>query len=308
MSKLAFVFPGQGSQSVGMMAGYGEEARKAFAEASQVLDEDLWRLVERGPADALNLTVNTQPVMLTAGIAAYRTWLARAGAKPAVLAGHSLGEFTALVAAAALDFGDALKLVRVRAQAMQEAVPQGEGAMAAILGLSDERVAEACSESAQGEVVQPVNFNAPSQVVIAGHRAAVERAMEAARAKGARRVVALPVSGPFHSDLMRPAAEKLSQYLEELALRTPEIPVLHNADVVAYSDTARIKDALVRQLHSPVRWVETIQHLVRENVTHIVECGPGKVLLGMVKRIEGGFQSLALTDTQAIDAALETLK
>jgi [acyl-carrier-protein] S-malonyltransferase len=306
MGKLAFVFPGQGSQSIGMMAGFGDAVRITFAEASKALEQDLYHLVERGPAEQLNLTINTQPVMLVAGIAAYRTWLGEGGPKPAIVAGHSLGEFTALVAAGALSFDDALKLVRLRAQAMQDAVPQGEGAMAAILGLQDEKVTEACAEAAQGEVVQPVNFNAPAQVVIAGHRAAVERAMEIARGKGAKRAVPLPVSGPFHSDLMRPAAEKLEAYLENVPLLEPEIPVIHNADVKSYRDPATIKNALVRQIYNPVRWVETMQLFAREGVTHVIECGPGKVLAGLAKR--SGFEVLALTDSESLQFALSRVK
>jgi len=306
MGKLAFVFPGQGSQSIGMMAGFGDTARITFAEASKALDQDLCRLIEQGPADELNLTVNTQPVMLAAGMAAYREWLGTGGPKPEIVAGHSLGEFTALAAAGALSFAQALKLVRLRAQAMQDAVPQGEGAMAAILGLEDEKLAEACAEAAQGEVVQPVNFNAPQQVVIAGHRAAVERAIEIARGKGAKRAIVLPVSGPFHSALMRPAAEKLKAYLDQITLAEPEIPVIHNADVKSYRDPAAIKDALVRQVYSPVRWVETMQLLAREGVTHVVECGPGKVLAGLAKR--GGFEVSALTGSEALQSALSRVK
>lgn len=306
MGKLAFVFPGQGSQSIGMMAGFGDAVRMTFAEASKALEQDLYHLIEHGPAEQLNLTVNTQPVMLAAGIAAYRAWLGEGGPKPAIVAGHSLGEFTALVAAGALSFDEALKLVRLRAQAMQDAVPQGEGAMAAILGLEDEKVAEACAEAAQGEVVQPVNFNAPQQVVIAGHRAAVERAMEIARGKGAKRAVSLPVSGPFHSDLMRPAAEKLKAHLENVPLLEPQIPVIHNADVKTYRDPATIKDALVRQIYNPVRWVETMQLFTREGVTHVIECGPGKVLAGLAKR--GSFEVLALTGSESLQSALSRVK
>lgn len=306
MGKLAFVFPGQGSQSIGMMAGFGDAVRITFAEARKALEQDLYDLIEHGPAEQLNLTVNTQPVMLVAGIAAYRAWLGEGGPKPAIVAGHSLGEFTALVAAGALSFDDALKLVRLRAQAMQEAVPQGEGAMAAILGLQDEKVTEACAEAAQGEVVQPVNFNAPAQVVIAGHRAAVERAMEIARGKGAKKAVRLPVSGPFHSDLMRPAAEKLEAYLENVPLLEPEIPVIHNADVTSYRDPAMIKNALVRQIYNPVRWVETMKLFAREGVTHVIECGPGKVLAGLAKR--GGFEVLPLTDSESLQFALSRVQ
>jgi [acyl-carrier-protein] S-malonyltransferase len=256
----AFVFPGQGSQSVGMMAAYGESAviRQAFAEASDALGEDLWQMVADGPAELLAQTVNTQPLMLTAGVAVYREWIARGGAVPALVAGHSLGEYSALVAAGALDFQEAVKLVRLRAQAMQEAVPQGEGAMAALLGLDEAAAVEACAEAAQGEVVSAANLNSPGQIVIAGSRAAVERAMLAAKARGAKRAVLLPVSAPFHCALMKPAAERLQLRLAEIEVRVPLIPVLNNVDVAVEDQPARIKDALVRQAYSPVRWIETV--------------------------------------------------
>ncbi len=306
--KFAFVFPGQGSQSVGMMNAYGESAaiRATFAEASDALGEDLWQMVADGPAELLAQTVNTQPLMLTAGIAVYREWIARGGAVPALVAGHSLGEYSALVAAGALDFGDAVRLVRLRAQAMQEAVPQGEGAMAALLGLDEPEAAAACAEAAQGEVVSAANLNSPGQIVIAGARAAVERAMAVAKTKGAKRAVLLPVSAPFHCALMKPAAERLQQRLADIAVKVPSIAVLNNVDVAVETDPARIKDALVRQAYSPVRWIETVQDIARRGVTHVYECGPGKVLAGMTKRIEGSLQGGAIADAASLADILQT--
>lgn len=302
----AFVFPGQGSQSVGMMAAYGDSAvvRATFDEASSALGDDLWQLVADGPAEALAQTVNTQPVMLTAGIAAWRLWQEKGGKQPAVLAGHSLGEYSALVAAGVIDFKDAVPLVRLRAAAMQEAVPLGTGAMAAVLGLDDAGIRAACGEAAQGEVVEPVNFNAAGQTVIAGHKAAVERAMEACKARGAKRAVALPVSAPFHSSLLRPAADKLAVRLAELSFQAPRIPVINNVDVVVETETARIKDALIRQAYNPVRWVETIQKMASMGVTMVAECGPGKVLAGLTKRCAEGINGVALADAAAIEANL----
>ncbi|WP_374239857.1 ACP S-malonyltransferase [Zoogloea sp.] len=304
----AFVFPGQGSQSVGMMAAYGESAviRQAFAEASEALGEDLWQMVADGPAEVLAQTVNTQPLMLTAGVAVYREWIARGGVQPSLVAGHSLGEYSALVVAGALDFQEAVKLVRLRAQAMQEAVPQGEGAMAALLGLDEAATVEACAEAAQGEVVSAANLNSPGQIVIAGARAAVERAMVAAKARGAKRAVLLPVSAPFHCALMKPAAERLQQRLAEIEVRVPAIPVLNNVDVAVETDPARIKDALVRQAYSPVRWIETVQEIARRGATHVFECGPGKVLAGMTKRIEGSLQGAAIADAASLEEILKT--
>lgn len=304
----AFVFPGQGSQSVGMMAAYGESAviRQAFAEASEALGEDLWQMVANGPAEVLAQTVNTQPLMLTAGIAVYREWIARGGALPSLVAGHSLGEYSALVAAGALDFQEAVKLVRLRAQAMQEAVPQGEGAMAALLGLDEAAAVEACAEAAQGEVVSAANLNSPGQIVIAGARAAVERAMVAAKARGAKRAVLLPVSAPFHCALMKPAAERLQERLADIEVRVPTIPVLNNVDVAVETDPLRIKDALVRQAYSPVRWIETVQEIARRGATHVFECGPGKVLAGMTKRIEGSLQGAAIADAASLEEILKT--
>lgn len=305
----AFLFPGQGSQSVGMMQGFGElpVVRNTFAEASQVLGQDLW-LMATEPNEELNQTANTQPLMLTAGIATWRAWLEAGGAKPAVMAGHSLGEYTALVAAGAIDFAAALPLVRYRAQVMQDAVAEGVGAMAAILGLDDDAVRAVCTEAAQGEVLEAVNFNSPGQVVIAGNKAAVERGMEAAKAKGAKRALILPVSVPSHCALMKPAADKLATYLENVTVQAPQVPVLHNADVAAYSDAERIKDALVRQLYSPVRWVESVQAIAAQGITLAAECGPGKVLAGLNKRIAGDMTCYALTGVEAIDEARNQLK
>ena len=306
---IAFVFPGQGSQSVGMMAGFDGHpvVRAAFDEASTVLGEDLWALVTDGPEDALNRTVNTQPVMLTAGIAVWRAWHAARGAAPAIVAGHSLGEYTALVAAGALAFRDALPLVRFRAQAMQEAVPVGVGAMAAILGLDARAVAAACAEAAQGQVVEPVNFNTPEQIVIAGDREAVERAITAATARGAKRGVLLPVSAPFHSSLMKPAGERLASRLATVPFVMPAIPVVQNVDVQAKSDPDEIRSALALQAASPVRWVETIQAFAARGVTHVIECGPGRVLTGMSKRIDRSLTGYALDTGADIEATLAVL-
>ena len=300
--KLAMVFPGQGSQSVGMLKAYGD-LPEVVEEAKSVLGEDFIKLLDEGPADKLTLTVNTQPAMVTAGYAAYRTWRALGGPAPDMVAGHSLGEYTALVAAEVLSFQECLPLVRFRAQSMQQAVPEGQGAMAAILMLDDELVRAACAEA--GGVVQAVNFNAPGQVVIAGEKAAVERAIEACKAKGAKRAMLLPVSAPFHSTLMRPAAEKLKSYLEKVSVKKPAFSVINNVDVAIENDPARIKDALVRQAASPVRWVETIRRMVDSGVTHIVECGPGKVLAGMTKRIAPGVKSFAAADRASLEEALK---
>ncbi|HSI95036.1 MAG: ACP S-malonyltransferase [Methylophilaceae bacterium] len=306
--KFAFLFPGQGSQSVGMMQGFGDQPviRNTFTEASDVLGQDLWRMVTE-PNEELNQTANTQPLMLTAGVAVWRAWLETGSAQPSLMAGHSLGEYTALVAAGALEFSAALPLVRYRAEAMQGAVAEGIGAMAAILGLDDDTVRAVCSEGAQGEVLEAVNFNSPGQVVIAGHKSAVERGMEAAKAKGAKRALILPVSVPSHCALMKPAADKLAAYLDDVAVSAPRIPVLHNADVAAYSDAASIKDALVRQLYSPVRWVETIQAIATQGVAHAAECGPGKVLAGLNKRIASDMTCFALTGVEAVAEAKNQL-
>ena len=303
----AFVFPGQGSQSVGMMTGlFGRpEVKATFDEASQALGQDLWNLVMNGPAEALNRTVNTQPAMLAAGIATYRAYLAAGGQAPALMAGHSLGEYTALVAAHALPLADAVRLVRFRAEAMQTAVPEGVGAMAAILGLDDDLVRMVCAEAAQGEVLEAVNLNSPGQVVIAGNKAAVERGMTLAKERGAKRALALPVSVPSHSSLMKPAAEKLAAYLARIEIAAPRIPVLHSADVKDYSAPEQIKAALARQLHSPVRWVETILALKDRGATRFVECGPGKVLAGLNKRIDASLATLAVTDEASLLAAAQ---
>lgn len=304
------VFPGQGSQSVGMLQAYAglpgvDDVRQA---AGAALGGDFVKLLDEGPGDTLNLTVNTQPAMVTAGFAAYSAWRALGGPAPAVVAGHSLGEYTALVAAGAIAFRDCLPLVRYRAQSMQDAVPEGLGAMAAILNLDEEQVRAACEEAAQGEVVQAVNFNAPGQIVIAGHKTAVARAMQACMARGARRALPLPVSAPFHSSLMRPAAEKLRGYLERVTVAEAEIDLVNNVDVAVRTQPAQIKDALVRQAASPVRWVETIRRMKEMGATHVFECGPGRVLTGMSKRIDGGLQSHALADRASLEQALAALQ
>jgi [acyl-carrier-protein] S-malonyltransferase len=306
--KLAMVVPGQGSQAVGMLKGYEglPEISAVRAQAAEALGVDFVRLLDEGPAEALNQTINTQPAMVTAGYAAYRAWRALGGPAPELAAGHSLGEYTALTAAGALSFGDALPLVHFRAQAMQEAVPQGQGAMAAVLNLDDEHVVAACEEA--GGVVQAVNFNAPGQVVIAGEKAAVERAIEKCKARGAKRAMSLPVSAPFHSTLMQPAADRLKGHIRNVVMAAPQFAVLNNVDVKSERDPARIKDALVRQAASPVRWVETIRKMVEGGATHIIECGPGRVLAGMTKRIAPQVQSLTLHDRASLEAALQAVK
>ena len=303
--KLAMVFPGQGSQAVGMLCGYGglPGVAQTLAEAADALGADFVKLLDEGPAEKLNLTLNTQPAMVTAGTAALRAWRAHGGPMPAMVAGHSLGEYTALVAAGAISFKDCLPLVRLRAQAMQEAVPEGQGAMAAILMLDDDAVRAACAEA--GGTVQAVNFNAPGQVVIAGEKAAVERAMEACKAKGAKRAMLLPVSAPFHSTLMQPAAARLEAYLDKLNLQAPNISVVNNVDVAVETNPERIKQALVRQAASPVRWVEVIRKMADAGVTHIVDCGPGTVLAGMTKRIAPGVKSLAAADRASLEEAVK---
>lgn len=307
--KLAFVFPGQGSQAVGMMKGFDDHpaVRATFDEASSALGQDLWTLQLQGPQEELDLTVNTQPMMLTAGVAMWRAWQAAGGPRPALVAGHSLGEYSALVAAGALALADALPLVRFRAQAMQDAVPPGEGAMAAILGADDDTVAAACRKAAEGHVVEPVNFNAPGQLVIAGERAAVERAMQSAKELGARRAVLLPVSAPFHCALMKPAAEKLAARLAQIAFATPAIPVLHNVDVAQHATPDEIRAALAAQAAAPVRWTQTIQAFAAAGVTHVVECGPGRVLANLVKRIDERLEGVALSSGSMLDAALADL-
>jgi [acyl-carrier-protein] S-malonyltransferase len=309
--RIAFVFPGQGSQSVGMMQSFADlpGVHETFAQASELLGQDLWKLAAEGPADELNLTANTQPVMLVAGVALYRAWQARQGSAPAIMAGHSLGEYTALVAGGALEFADAVPLVRFRARAMQEAVPAGVGAMAAILGLEDDDVRAICAEaSSANEVAEAANFNSPAQVVIAGNKAAIERGMQIAEARGAKRAVLLPMSVPSHCSLMRPAAERMRKELGSLSFRRGTVPVLHNADVKSAESADAIKNALVRQLVQPVRWVETVRQMVSDGVTHIVECGPGKVLAGLNKRIAPESKILSFSDGAAFVQALSALK
>lgn len=308
--KFAFVFPGQGSQTVGMLDAWSdnEAAQSVVAQANVALGEDLGALIAQGPAEALNLTTNTQPAMLTASLAILAAWRAASGPEPVVMAGHSLGEYAALTAAGTLELADAVRLVRIRADAMQAAVPVGTGAMAAILGLEDDAVIAACQQAEQAEVVEAVNFNAPAQVVIAGHKAAVERAMANAKAAGAKRAVLLPVSAPFHSSLLKPAAAVLSEALSKIELREPEIAVIHNVDVQMHRDPASICQALVDQAWHPVRWVQTIQAMAHQGVTHVVECGPGKVLGGLVKRISPELTGLSVTDPTSMQAAMDTLK
>ncbi|MFY9329029.1 MAG: ACP S-malonyltransferase [Georgfuchsia sp.] len=312
--KFALVFPGQGSQSLGMMAAYGEHpvVCDTFAEASSALGRDLWQLVQDGPAEALNQTVNTQPLMLTAGIAVYRLWQTLGGPQPAMVAGHSLGEYAALVAANVLSLSDAVPLVELRARAMQEAVPQGMGAMAAILGLDVPSIEAACAEAVQGEnaghVVQMVNFNSPEQTVIAGHADAVQRAADACKAKGAKRALLLPVSAPFHCSLMQPAAEKLKTRLAAMTLLAPTIPVLNNVDVLVQNDPDMIRDALVRQAASPVRWVEIMRAMQDAGLANVYECGPGKVLSGLVKRCADRLVGGAINDLPGLEAALAAVK
>ena len=315
MKNFAFVFPGQGSQSVGMLDGWGDHPAvvQTLQEASDALGEDMGRLIQQGPKEALALTTNTQPVMLVAGVAAWRVWRAEGGALPAAVAGHSLGEYSALVASGVLTLAQAAPLVRLRAAAMQEAVPVGTGAMAAILGLDAAKVIAGCAEvtAAMGqngtEVVEAVNFNDPAQTVIAGSKAAVEKACEALKAAGAKRALPLPVSAPFHSSLMKPAAEKLRVALAATALAAPQIPVLNNIDVAVQQDADAIRDALYRQAFGPVRWVECVQALKGRGITHLVECGPGKVLMGLTKRIDAELTGAALYDPATLNEVKELL-
>ena len=303
MNNTAFVFPGQGSQSVGMMAGFGDAPviKATFIEASDLLHVDLWKMVLDGPAEDLAQTVNTQPLMLTAGIAVWRAWRSQGGAMPDYFAGHSLGEYSALVAAEAIEFSDAVPLVRFRAEAMQQAVPVGQGGIAAILGLDEDAVIAACAEAAQGEIVEPANYNSPGQLVISGSRAAVERAIEAAKARGAKRAMMLPMSVPAHSSLMRPAAERLRERIAAISVAAPKVPVIQNIDVVSFDDPAAIKDALVRQLYGPVRWIETIKALADAGMKHVIECGPGRVLVGLNKRIDDRIQAASIHDQASLD-------
>src|SRR5450830_312620 len=310
MSKFAFVFPGQGSQAVAMLEGFAGNpvVAQTVAEASDALQFDLGKLIAEGPKEDLDLTTNTQPAMLTAAVAVYRAWIAAGGPIPSVVAGHSLGEYSALVAAGVIPFADAVPLVRFRAQSMQDAVPVGQGGMAVILGLQADDVRAVCAEAAQGEVVEAVNFNAPAQVVIAGHKAAVERACEAAKARGAKRALVLPVSAPFHSSLLKPASDRLQAYLANVPFSAPQFPVINNVDVAIVNDPAAIKDALVRQAASALRWVETVQKMSTEGITHVIECGPGKVLTGLTKRINGDLIGEAIVDQATLDKVLELLK
>jgi [acyl-carrier-protein] S-malonyltransferase len=304
MNSFAFVFPGQGSQSVGMLDAWGDHAvvRETLKEASDALSEDVGLLIQQGPKEALALTVNTQPVMLVAAIAAYRVWLAEGGAVPAVVAGHSLGEYSALVASGVLTLAQAAPLVRFRAQAMQDAVPAGTGAMAAILGMASDKVQAICAEvmQATGEVAEAVNFNDPGQTVIAGSKAGVEAACEALKAAGAKRALPLPVSAPFHSSLMKPAAERLCEKLATVAFAAPQIPVVNNIDVAVHTDADSIREALYRQAFGPVRWVECVQAIKARGVTTLVECGPGKVLAGMTKRIDAELTGVPLFDPTSL--------
>ena len=311
MTTFAFVFPGQGSQSVGMLDAWGEHpaVRDTLAEASQALGEDIGRLIHEGPKEQLDLTTNTQPVMLAAAVACYRAWMAETGRAPAVVAGHSLGEYSALVAAGSLTLADALPLVRFRAQAMQQAVPVGTGAMAAILGLDAAVVRDGCAAAAaeSGQAVEPANFNDPKQTVIAGTKAGVDLACEKLKAAGAKRALLLPVSAPFHSSLMKPAAEALREKLAGVKLQPPRIPVVNNIDVAVQTDPAAIRDALYRQAFGPVRWVEVTQALRARGLTHVFECGPGKVLAGLVKRVEADIVSTTVLDPASLKAAQELL-
>ena len=313
MTQFAFVFPGLGSQAIAMLDGFAGNpvVAQTVAEASDALQFDLGKLIAEGPKEELDLTTNTQPVMLTAAVAFYRAWLAAGGPVPTVVAGHSLGEYSALVAAGVISFKDAVPLVRFRAQAMQEAVPVGQGTMAVVLGLSDDDVRAACAEAAAENpalVVEPVNFNAPAQVVIAGHTAAVERACELAKAKGAKRAMKLPVSAPFHSSLLKPASDRLREYMAGLTFSAPQIALINNVDVAIVNDVAGIKDALVRQAASPVRWVETMQKVAADGITQVIECGPGKVLMGLAKRIDPVLVGDAIVDQASLERILTQLK
>ena len=306
MTTFAFVFPGQGSQAIGMLNGFAdnEVVRQTVAEASDALQFDLGKLIAEGPKEDLDLTTNTQPVMLTAAVAFYRAWLAAGGKAPALVAGHSLGEYSALVAAGVIDFKDAVPLVRFRAQAMQDAVPVGQGGMAVILGLAADDVRAVCAEAAQGDVVEAVNFNEPTQIVIAGHTAAVERACDIAKAKGAKRAMKLAVSAPFHSSLLKPASDRLRDYMANLNFAAPQIDLINNVDVAILNDPAAIKDALVRQAAGPVRWVETMQKMAADGVTQVIECAPSKTLIGMAKRIDPVLVGDALLDQAALERVL----
>jgi [acyl-carrier-protein] S-malonyltransferase len=309
MKKFALTFAGQGSQSIGMMAGFDTTpiVKATFEEASRILDIDLLKMVVDGPAELLAKTVNTQPIMLVAGVATFRAWRETGGAEADVYAGHSLGEYTALVAAGALSFADAVPLVRFRAQSMQDAVPEGTGGIAAILGLEVDAINAICVEAAAGEVLEAVNLNSPGQIVIAGHKTAVERGMELAKARGAKRALLLPMSVPSHCALMKPAAAKLAEYLKNVPVVSPSKPVIQNADVTAFADPVAIKNALVEQLYRPVRWIETIESVAKQGVTVVIECVPGKVLTGLNRRIEPAVSCLAVSDVASLKIAIEAL-
>ncbi|MEN4521104.1 ACP S-malonyltransferase [Pantoea agglomerans] len=307
MTQFAFVFPGQGSQTMGMLTELAATyplVEETFREASDALGYDLWQLVSQGPAEELNKTWQTQPALLAASVAIYRVWQQQGGEQPALMAGHSLGEYSALVCAGVLNFADAVKLVELRGKLMQEAVPEGTGAMQAIIGLDDAAIRKACEESAQGQVVSPVNFNSPGQVVIAGNKEAVERAGAACKAAGAKRALPLPVSVPSHCALMKPAADKLAVALESITFNAPAVPVINNVDVKAETDAAAIRHALVRQLYSPVRWTESVEAMAAQGVTQLLEMGPGKVLTGLTKRIVDSLTAAAVNDTASLTAAL----
>jgi [acyl-carrier-protein] S-malonyltransferase len=310
MSKFAFLFTGQGAQTVGMLNGFAGNAvvEQTVAEASEALGLDIGKLIADGPKEELDLTTNTQPVMLTAAVAVYRAWIAAGGSAPSLVAGHSLGEYSALVAAGVIDFKDAVPLVRFRAQSMQDAVPVGQGGMAVILGLQADAVREVCLEASQGEIVEAVNFNEPTQIVIAGHTAAVERACDIAKAKGAKRAMKLSVSAPFHSSLLKPASDRLRDYMEKLTFKAPQIDLINNVDVAILHDPAAIKDALVRQAAGPVRWVETMQKMAASGVTQVIECAPSKTLIGMAKRIDPVLVGDALVDQESLERVLATLQ
>ena len=306
MSKFAIVFPGQGSQTVGMLADLAEQydvVKQTFAEASEVLGYDLWALVQNGPAEDLNQTHRTQPALLTSSVAIWRVWQEIGGAQPQVLAGHSLGEYSALVCAGVIEFKDAVKLVELRGQLMQAAVPAGVGAMSAIIGLDNDAIAKACAEAAQDQVCSPVNFNSPGQVVIAGNKEAVDRANVLCKEAGAKRAMPLPVSVPSHCALMQPAADKLAEALENITFSAPVLPVINNADVATEAEPAAIKSALVKQLHSPVRWTESVERMAAEGIESLLEFGPGKVLTGLTKRINRSLSGAAVNDTASLDAA-----
>ena len=306
MSTFAIVFAGQGSQSVGMMRGFAEMpvVQQTFSEASDILHLDLWKMMGEGPAEVQNQTINTQPLMLTAGLATWRAWQEKGGRVGAFFAGHSLGEYTALVAAGALNFSDALALVRVRAQAMQDAVPDGTGGIAAVLGLDVEQIRVVCEDAARGEVLEAVNLNSPGQIVIAGHKSAVVRGMALALERGAKRALLLPMSVPSHCALMKPAADKLAVYLQGVMCAVPATPVVQNARVAAFGSAAEIKNALFEQLFRPVRWIETIQHFAAHGVKSVIECVPGKILTGLNRRIDGSLSCFAVTDVASLEAAI----